>query len=169
MMGLHQQRAFSMVELVMILVIIGILAVVALPRFADRSAYSARGYSDMFLAGLQYARKIAIASGCPVEFRYAAGNFQLWQPANCGIGGPSGGFTTTVPHPAQNIQFVGVVPDGVTPNILTSHSVVFTALGAALLDTIPDACTGVVFSGGGASFTIYLHGSTGYAGKESCL
>ena len=52
---------FTLVELVIIMVIVGILAVAAMPRFADRTDFDARGFYDGTLSALRYAQKSAIA------------------------------------------------------------------------------------------------------------
>lgn len=56
-----RERGFTLVELVMIILIIGVLAVVALPRFFNRADYDARGFLDGTLSALHYAQKAAIA------------------------------------------------------------------------------------------------------------
>ncbi len=43
------------------MVIIGVLAVAVLPRFADQSAFESRGFHDETLSLLRYAQKTAIA------------------------------------------------------------------------------------------------------------
>ncbi len=60
---LPQRRpsGFTLVELITVMLVVGILAVVALPRFADRSDFQARGFQDETRALLRYAQKSAIA------------------------------------------------------------------------------------------------------------
>lgn len=54
-------RAFSLVELVMVLVLVGIFAAFAISRFADRNAFAATGFASQLSATLQHARKTAVA------------------------------------------------------------------------------------------------------------
>jgi MSHA pilin protein MshC len=55
------QSGFTLVELITVMVIIGVLAVAALPRFVNRSAYDSRAFYDQLIATLRYAQKSAIA------------------------------------------------------------------------------------------------------------
>ena len=52
---------FTLVELVITMIIIGILAVVVLPRFADKSVFESRGFRDETVSLLRYAQKTAVA------------------------------------------------------------------------------------------------------------
>lgn len=56
-----RQRGFTLVELVMVLVILGVLAVFALPRILSSGDTAARGLHDSTLSYLRYAHKTAIA------------------------------------------------------------------------------------------------------------
>ncbi len=55
------QRGFTLIELVMVLVLVGVLAVFAAPRLLATSDINARGFHDETLAYLRYAQKSAIA------------------------------------------------------------------------------------------------------------
>src|SRR5450759_2932408 len=55
------QRGFTLVELIMVMVIVGILAVVVAPRFFDADVFKSRGFADQVQASLRYAQKAAIA------------------------------------------------------------------------------------------------------------
>lgn len=52
---------FTLVELVMTMIVVGILAVAVLPRFADVGVFEARGLRDETLSLLRYAQKSAVA------------------------------------------------------------------------------------------------------------
>ncbi|MEZ7912410.1 MAG: prepilin-type N-terminal cleavage/methylation domain-containing protein [Propionivibrio sp.] len=69
-------RGFTLVELVVILIVLGILAVVAIPRFFD-NAFSERGVHDGAKAAIQHARKVAVASRRYVCAAVAAGGVTL--------------------------------------------------------------------------------------------
>jgi MSHA pilin protein MshC len=59
--GRRTPRGFTLVELIVTMIIIGIMAVAVLPRFADRSAFEERGFRDETLALLRWAQKSAVA------------------------------------------------------------------------------------------------------------
>lgn len=59
--GAALRGGFTLVELIVVLIIIGVLAVAVIPRFSDRARFDAAGYGDQVLSALQYARQQAVA------------------------------------------------------------------------------------------------------------
>ena len=61
-LGLRQEvRGFTIVELIMVMIIVGILAAVAASRFFDNTSFQSRGFADQVQATLRFAQKEAIA------------------------------------------------------------------------------------------------------------
>lgn len=70
--NLHAQRGFTLVELIMVIVILGVLAVFAAPRLLSTSSFQARGFHDETLAYLRYAQKMAVAQRRTVCVSFAS-------------------------------------------------------------------------------------------------
>lgn len=73
---------FTLVELVMVLVVVGALAVFALPRLTDLTAWRLRAYADTLAAQTMAMQRLALSQRRPVvatltpggaRFDYAAG------------------------------------------------------------------------------------------------
>jgi MSHA pilin protein MshC len=52
---------FTMIELITVMIIAGILAATAMPKFFSNSVFDSRGFHDSAMATLRYAQKTAIA------------------------------------------------------------------------------------------------------------
>jgi MSHA pilin protein MshC len=75
------QQGFTMVELVTVMVIIGILAAVAVPRFFEINTFDSRAYYDQLLSHLRYAQKAAVAQHSFVCVAFTANRISLTQGA----------------------------------------------------------------------------------------
>lgn len=71
------QCGFTLVELIMTLVIIGILAAVVGPRFFDRGTFDERIYFEEALSAVRYAQKLAVASDLERVRPAVVGDFAL--------------------------------------------------------------------------------------------
>lgn len=56
-----RSSGYTIVELIVTLVIVGIVAAVAIPRFASKDTFESRGFYDRATATVRYAQKLAIA------------------------------------------------------------------------------------------------------------
>lgn len=131
-------RGFTLVELILVIVMIGILSAVVGPRFFARQAFDERLFFEESLAAVRYAQKLALASGCQVQVSLDAGGYRLRREKNCVPVGIAPDFCEADPDPSP-CQILG--PDGqayaVTqvpaPNgvvlMATNFPVVFDSLG----------------------------------------
>ena len=71
---LVQQHGFTLVELITIIMIVGILAVAAAPRFFDSTVFESRGFYNQVISTLRYAQKTAIAQRRFVCVQFSAIN-----------------------------------------------------------------------------------------------
>ena len=60
-MGGRRLRGFTLIELIMVIVMLGVLAVFAAPRIFNTGDFNARGFRDETLGLLRIAQKTAIA------------------------------------------------------------------------------------------------------------
>jgi len=94
-------RGFTMVELVLVLVVAGILAAVAVPRMLGRTGFDTRGYADQLAATVRFAQKLAVAQHTDVHVRLTASDATLCYDAACATlaPGPGGEKPYTVSAP----------------------------------------------------------------------
>lgn len=72
-----KQRGFTVVELVMVIVLLGVLAAYAAPRLLNVSDFYARGFHDETLGYLRYAQKTAVAHRRTVCIAFSANTLTL--------------------------------------------------------------------------------------------
>ncbi len=105
---------FTLVELVVTVVIIGIIATVAGSKFFSADKFSEMGYADIAANAARYAHKLALASGCDTRVQITASNISLFQRAtDC----TSGNFTRSVLRPGGS-NWSEAAPPGVVATAL---------------------------------------------------
>ena len=115
------QGGFTLPELVIVIVLIGILAFVAGPRVVGGQAAATQGFYNELQSAVRYAQKLAVATQCEVQVNIdaVANTYALFfpndadgDPATCD--GPGAGFgTNAVPSPRLDGLFQGSAPQGV--------------------------------------------------------
>lgn len=126
------QAGWTLVELIIVMVLIGIITVITLPRFFDTQTFSSRGYYDEVLSAVRYARQLSVASGCDIKVAVNNSGYSLKQRAASGC--DTGLFTEFVRDPSiqdkmgsGSPDFAGMTPDGV--NVMGSISFHYDKLG----------------------------------------
>lgn len=148
---------FSLVELLLVLVILGVLAVVVGPRLPNITGFQMRGFHDELISAMRYGQKLAVAGGCPVQVQVGGDAYALFQgDTDC----DDATLSRPVQHPSTRDPFSGSAPEGVS--LTPAATFVFNALG----DINGGGSVNLIVSGGGTSRTITIHGGTGYVEEQ---
>jgi MSHA pilin protein MshC len=145
------QAGFTVLELVVVMVVIGILAVVVLPRLSLFDGFDQLGYRDRVRATLEYARKSAVAQRRNVQVTLAAGSVTVLIASDTPEGAAATTYDRNLVLPGSN-SHTFTAPAGVT--LAPPAVLVFDALGR------PSA--GGSFSITGSGEPIVVEAVTGY-------
>lgn len=143
---------FTLIELVMVMILVGILAFTALPRFANKGTFDARGFFDQSIQMLRYAQKVAIAQRRDVFVNITASTICLTYVADASCSS----VVNVVLNPADQQSFSKTAPNGVSFAAAVSFS--FNALGRPN----PNAAYLINVNGDGMTRTITVERETGY-------
>ncbi len=146
----NQHCGFTLIELVVVVLLLGILSVFAMGRLFDQNQFAARGFFDDSVNAVRFAQKFAMSSGCDVRVSLSATGFVLNQRVtSCAVGA----FTRTVVNPAdranpyQNNQIAGLT--------IPATNITFNARGLTSADTT------VTMTGPGVSYSFQVYAETG--------
>lgn len=147
-------RGFTLLELVVLIVIIGILAATVLQRFAGKHGFEERALHDQVVAALRYAQKSAVAARRTVCVSFSTSpskvDFSIsstYPAANCSVG------SSLVGPDGTNLS---VVASGSTTISSSASSFSFDAAGR------PSVAASITVSGLPATLAITVESETGY-------
>jgi len=144
--GLHRSewRGFTLVELIVVIVIVGIVALIAAPRFFSQAGFSAASFQDTAISAMRYAHKLAQAQHTNVYVLSNANSVALCYDAGC---------ASRVLNPTDSAAFVVSAPSGIG---ISSTNFYFNSLGQ------PSAAQVLAISGDTLARQIVVEPETGY-------
>jgi MSHA pilin protein MshC len=184
-----RHAGFTMIELVVVMVVMGILSAVAAQRFFSTGVYEAREYADQVRSVIRYGQKLAIAQNRPIYVSATANRFAVCSDPGCGAGtlvrppsGSNSGGSVTRAQCTQGGSYVSNwMCEGMPASIALASSrsteagsagsyFYFDAMGRPFnaASGTPAASSAfaqpltLTFSGNGNSYVVTVEAETGY-------
>jgi len=140
------QPGFTLVELVVVILLVGILSFVAMPRLFQTSGFTERNAAEEILTAFRYAQQLAMSRGGDIQVVVAGNNYRVQA-----VGPPIAIVTNPNGRGDYNVN----LPGGITA---TNTTITFNTLGRPT----PNVRTNITIGTSGA-YTVRIEEETGYA------
>jgi MSHA pilin protein MshC len=87
---------FTLVELVAIILLLGILAFTAIPRYLDKGAIDVNVMAEQLANDIRYTQSLAMTSGQRNRINLAAASYQITTSAGAPVAHPATGSTAAI-------------------------------------------------------------------------
>lgn len=145
---LSAKAGFTLVELVMTIVIIGVLAAAVAPRFYDVDVFQSQGFAGQVQAALRYAQKAAIAQRRNVCVAFTDSTVAV---SSASASGAASACDTNLLSPTRQAGYLITAPANITFSTIP-QGFKFDSLGKPSVGT-----SGVI-----GTTTITVEAETGY-------
>lgn len=143
-LSLKRSSGFTLIELVVVILLIGIISFVAAPRFFNSSVIMERSAADELISALRFTQQMAMSRGGGIELSTTANSYNVKYTAS--------GTLLKSPDRTGDYNKTLSLPSGVTINTVT---IAFTGLG----EPSPNIDTTITIG----SYVITVEAETGYA------
>lgn len=148
----HFSGGFTLVELVMVIVVIGILSFYAVARMSQRSDSDAHGYAEQLASTVRYAQKAAVAQRRTIYVNVDSATARVWACLDNALActqplmAPAGG--------ALNLT----APSGIALSTTGTAQMSFDAMGRPSFASVVQ----LQISSTSANFTVRIEPDSGY-------
>jgi MSHA pilin protein MshC len=154
---------FTLVEVIVVMLLVGILGAVVGPRFFDLRDYQARRFYDQLQAGLRHAQAVAIAGRGKVQVDLDNVNAAARTASDCTASG------TALNEPGTSNALLPAPPNGISLAVAGQSlplKLCFNALGQPLLAStaagVAAPSLDITVSGGNQALSLRIEQDTGF-------
>ncbi|TCS41644.1 pilus assembly FimT family protein [Reinekea marinisedimentorum] len=130
---MNKNRGFTVIELVTVIILLGILSAVTLPRFFSASSFTDSYAKSEFENALSWARNRAVTSNCTYEMRLTDSGWAVYRDNECSTTDTESGCSTVLKMSEPASDGAGIPLTGESPYLQNSSSspqrLVFFATG----------------------------------------
>lgn len=155
---MRNSSGFTLIELVTVMIILGIISAVAIPRFFTRNQFDAYGFGQNVRAALRFAQKSAIAKRRTVCVVSAGNTLTLTFSTAF-----NGACNTALINPADGDPYV-LAPKAGSNTMLGAANFNFDALGQPVdaAGNLLAASQSIAIGGGDVPDSVIVNAVTGY-------
>ena len=138
-----KQRGFTIVELIIVILLVGILAINVGTRFFSNSSFADRNVADELVEAIRYAQHLAMSRGGGIQIVTTTTSYTVQQTD-----------TTAIPNPNRTGDYSVTIPGN---SSLTAETISFNGLGQ------PDTTLDTNITIGSGNHVVTIETETGYA------